>query len=253
MKTFLLITLSMLLAGCAGVQTVAVKAHKKNSASFLIGQLQEKTVGEPMVVEETLYFITAPVGANEYRPPSQGGSTYPLITEGMVFTPYGMLDNGDVLYTSRDFRPTFQGKSVKWDYCIAVNSSGVAYGDAACALGLIRKWADSPGDVIEMKPVYREGSEKRVLVYNGKLNNILKLTYLEYRVDFRVPAIQQELTYDLSESKTLKFKKMSIDIAEASSSTIKFTVNSNMDGATSVQNAEDILPDTNGPNPADAI
>jgi len=194
------------------------------------------------------------VGANEYRPPSQGGAAYPLITEGMVFTPYGRLGNGDTLYTRRDFRPvTSQGETVKWDYCIAVNKSGAAYGDAACRLGLVRKWEDSPDDVVEMKQVYREGSVKRVLVYNGKLNNVLKLTYLEYRTDFRVPAVHQELTYDLSESMIIKFKNMSIQIVEASSSTIRFVVESTMDGATSVQNTEDLAPDRNEPKPVNAI
>lgn len=242
MGRYLLFFLFMTFAlpGCANMQPVLIKAIKKNSASFVIGQVQETNTGEPMVVEENLVFYKAPVAITDYRPPSQLGTNYPWIKKRMTFTPYGKLDNGDILYANPDLRPTLpNGDHVKWDYCIAVNEAGEAYGDAACVFGIVRTWEDKPEGVVEMKVVHREGSVKRELVYNGKSNNTIKVAYREYRYNFAAPDFYQDLTYDLAESNTIRFKNMVIEVLNAGNSTIKFIVKSEMRGPAPAQENSD--------------
>ena len=112
---------------------------------------------------------------------------------------------------------------------------GPASGDAACGRGLVRTWKDAPENIVETRPVFKEGSVKRELVYNGRSGNSVKIIYREYRYNFSAPALTQELAYDLSEGAVIKFRKMEIEVLSASSSSIKYIVRSTMDGATTMQ------------------
>jgi len=235
-KHLVLLCTAFVLYGCASITPVGVDVVIKNSATFVLGQTQEKNAGEALVVEASLRFYEAPVAVNEYQPPSQMGTTYPPIRPGMVFKPYGRLKNGDVLYTSPSLVPmTMYGKAADWAYCIAVNAQGAAYGDAACGIGLVRTWKDAPENIVETRPVFREGSVKRELVYNGRSGNSVKIIYREYRYNFSAPALTQELAYDLTEGAVIRFRKMEIEVLSASSSSIKYIVRSTMDGATTMQ------------------
>lgn len=235
-KHLALLAIAFLLSGCAAITPVGVDVVIKNSATFVLGQTQEKNAGEALVVEASLHFYEAPVAINSYQPPSQMGTTYPPIRPGMIFKPYGRLANGVTLYTSAALVPkTMYGKAVDWAYCIAINPEGVAYGDAACGMGLVRKWEDAPKDIVETRPVFKEGSVKRELVYNGRSGNSVKIIYREYRHNFSAPAMTQELAYDLTEGAVIKFRRMEIEVLNASSSSIRYIVRSTMDGATTMQ------------------
>ncbi len=235
-KLLVLLAAALLPAGCASIRPVATDIVVKNSASFVIGQPQERNMGEPMVVEANLRFHKAPVAVKDYQPPGQLGTSYAPIRRGMVFKPYGRLNNGDTLYTNPNLRPrTMYGKPVDWAYCIALNAEGVAYGDAACGMGLVRKWPGDPEGIVEVLPVYREGSVKRELIYNGKTGTTIKLIYREYRYDFNTPSISEDLRYDLAEGSVIKFRRMEIEVLEARGSSIKYIIRSTMDGSTAMQ------------------
>lgn len=235
-KHLALLAVAFLLSGCAAITPVGVDVVIRNSATFVLGKTQEKNAGEALVVEASLLFYEAPVAINPYQPPSQMGTTYPPIRPGMIFKPYGRLANGVTLYTSAALVPkTMYGKAVDWAYCIAMDTEGIVYGDAACGIGLVRKWEDAPGNIVETKPVFQEGSVKRELVYNGRSGTTLRIIYREYRNNFAAPAMTQELAYDLSDGAVIKFKRMEIEVLNASSSSIRYIVRSTMDGATTMQ------------------
>jgi len=235
-KHLAIIAVAFLLSGCAAIEPIGIDVTVKNSATFVLGQTQEKNAGEALVVEASLHFYDAPVAVNSYQPPSQMGTTYPPIRPGMVFKPYGRLANGDTLYTSSSLVPkSMYGKPVDWAYCIAIDTEGAAYGDAACGMGLVRKWEDAPENIVEIKPVFKDGSVKRELVYNGRSGDSVRIIYREYRYNFSAPAITQELAYDLADGRVIKFRKMEIEVLSASSSSIRYIVRSTMDGATTMQ------------------
>lgn len=62
------------------------------------------------------------------------------------------------------------------------------------------------------------------LIYSGRTGPTLKVTYREFRGDLAAPAFFQELSYDLGESTTIRFRDFEIDVAEANNQQIRFTV-----------------------------
>lgn len=230
MRSIIVLASALAFAGCAHVVPITAKTLRTSAYSYSLGQEETRYTGEPMVFEEELVFHKAPVATMDFQPPGQLGSTYPVIKAGLEFIPYGRLENGDVLYRAEGLRPgKSTGGSVSWDYCIAVDASAEAYGDAACALGIVRKWETRPENFLEMKTVYREGTTRKELLYGGKTGNGIKIAYREFRGTLAAQAFYQELSYDLSDSKTIRFRGMVIDVAEATNSSIRFTVRSRMD------------------------
>jgi hypothetical protein len=62
------------------------------------------------------------------------------------------------------------------------------------------------------------------LIYAGKIGTTIRITYREFSNSLARPAFSQELTYDLSESKTIVFRKTKIKLNEASNSSITFII-----------------------------
>ena len=90
-------------------------------------------------------------------------------------------------------------------------------------------WSPKPNSFLKkVDRVYLKGSMKQELIYNGKSQNTIKLSYREFKDDFVRPAFSQELTYDLSEGKIIGFRGMKIEVLEATNSGIKFIVQSPM-------------------------
>ncbi len=67
-------------------------------------------------------------------------------------------------------------------------------------------------------------STKSELIYSGKAGSVIKVVYREYSNDYARPAFSQELQYDLSETKTLKFRKTTIQVIAATNQEITFKV-----------------------------
>ncbi len=68
---------------------------------------------------------------------------------------------------------------------------------------------------------------KQEFIYNGKANNSIKFIYREYVRDMARPAFNQELQYDLNESKIIGFKGLRIEIIEATNTNISYKILSN--------------------------
>lgn len=221
----------VLLAGCAGtLKAPAQKTLKQSSVSYTVGLEQTSNTGEPMVVEEELLYYMAAVAKSDYQIPPQLGSAYPLISTGMEFIQYGTLKNGDTLLKSEGLKPrTSMGELVSWEYCIAVDNSGEAYGDAACSLGITRRWAQRPENFLETRPVYKEGSSRKELIYGGMSGETIRVAYRESAGKRSALAFQQDLAYDLSQSRTIRFRDMEIEVREATSNHIRFIVRSGIE------------------------
>lgn len=197
-----------------------------NSVVGILGKTLTKNLGDPMVVDEKVIFYNALVATRDFQPPAQFGSPpYPEIKADMILKTYGRLDNGDILYTNK----TLLLEKNRLKYCIVVNTRNEAYGDAACALGLVREWEEKPVDLLKKRRVYKAGSFKRELIYNGMSRDAIKVIYREFDHNMIRPAYTQELNYDLLESKVIGFKGMRLKILEANNSFIKFIVLSPMD------------------------
>lgn len=220
----------LFLSGCFATiyPFMQVPEHKK-STSFQIGQDQQIGLGDPMIIEEDLFFYKGLKAIAAYEQPKRFGVYYPPIQEGALFKLYGNLKNGDKAYQeiNGEHAKDLFGVSVQWTHCIVVNATGQAYGITACTMEVVEKWP-APVDFLKEAMFLEKGSLKKELIYNGKSKDSIKLLYREFNDDMARPAFSQELSYDLAESKTIGFRRMKIEIIEATNSYIKFVVRSSM-------------------------
>ena len=93
-------------------------------------------------------------------------------------------------------------------------------------VGSQEAWPDGARFVRHDAPQVVEGSFEAELIYSGKSGDTIKLVYREYLDGLARPAFTQDLEYDLSESKTIAFKTLVIDVLEATNSSIRFIVQS---------------------------
>lgn len=230
LKVGFIFCLMLFLSGCFATiyPFMQVPEHKK-STSFQIGQDQQIGLGDPMIIEEDLFFYKGLKAIADYEQPKQFGVYYPPIKEGALFKLYGNLKNGDKAYQEINGEPAkdLYGTRMQWTYCIVVNATGQAYGITACTMEAVTKWP-APVDFLKEAMFYQKDSFRKELIYNGKSKDSIKLLYREFNDDMARPAFSQELSYDLAESKTIGFRKMKIEIIEATNSYIKFIVRSSM-------------------------
>ena len=69
-----------------------------------------------------------------------------------------------------------------------------------------------------------EAGFKQQFIYNGKSGSTIKFTYREFNGDMARPAFTQDLQYDLTESSTIGFKEVRMEILEATNVGIEYKV-----------------------------
>lgn len=79
-------------------------------------------------------------------------------------------------------------------------------------------------DNLDSKKSYLDGSYKFELIYNGKIDNNIKILYREFSEDLARVAYYQELTYNLNESKTLRYKNFKLEVIDATNEKIVYKV-----------------------------
>jgi len=164
--------------------------------------------------------------------PGVGTFHYALIVRDSEWAIIGTMDNGDWVCKNSSYpEPILNNAETKGNTVLLVNKKNEPYGFADYAGGQLnqRLWTRRPSNLLKKTDkVFLKGSRKQELLYNGKSQNTIKLSYREFNNDISCPAITQELTYDLSESKTIGFRGMKIDILEATNMGIKFIVRTPM-------------------------
>ncbi|PHS36636.1 MAG: hypothetical protein COA91_12120 [Robiginitomaculum sp.] len=75
----------------------------------------------------------------------------------------------------------------------------------------------------------RKPSLTRELVYNGRVGNDVKIIYRELSNDLMRPAFQQNLQYDMNQSKEIAFREVLIEVVTADNKEIKYVVTSHFD------------------------
>lgn len=232
-KSIIAVMSIFLLFGCM-VSMVPIIPQKEQIYSFKLGDVQESLLGDPMLSKTDGISAPGYIATSNFQPPSQnlGMLQFAPIVTGTVWAVIGKLQNGGSVCRSDSYqKPSVQGEPVLWDFCLVVNNVDEAYGYSGCSTGSVylQTWNPKPNRFLKkVDRVYLKGSFKQELIYNGKSQNTIKLSYREFKDDFARPAFSQELTYDLSEGKIIGFREMKIEILEATNSGIKFIVRSPM-------------------------
>ena len=118
--------------------------------------------------------------------------------------------------------------SVSNDSCLIVDKSYNVYGAPYCGAFAYRESYEQYMEKVygKLLPhlIYKEGSYKQELLYNGKSKDNIKIQYREYKDDFARLAFYQDLMYDLTESKTVAFRNFTMEVIEATNSEISFVI-----------------------------
>jgi len=69
-----------------------------------------------------------------------------------------------------------------------------------------------------------DDSFQEELIYTGRINDEIHISYREYKKDFARPAFFQDLVYDLRRSKMVVFKQYKLEIEDATNEFILFKV-----------------------------
>ncbi len=72
-----------------------------------------------------------------------------------------------------------------------------------------------------------QNSFQQTLIYNGKVGDKINIGYREYSDGLARPAFSNEVEYDLSESKTIRYKGAILDVIEANNQSITFKLTRN--------------------------
>ena len=71
---------------------------------------------------------------------------------------------------------------------------------------------------------YSTDYRKRELLYGGKSGSTIEVSYREFRGGLAAPAFTQNLKYDLSESKIVRFQNFQLEILQADNQTITYRI-----------------------------
>lgn len=71
---------------------------------------------------------------------------------------------------------------------------------------------------------YSQDFVRKELLYSGKSGNTIEVSYREFRGGFAAPAFFQNLKYDLTESKIIRFQRFSIEVIQADNQTIRYKI-----------------------------
>lgn len=79
----------------------------------------------------------------------------------------------------------------------------------------------------QKKNVTYQNAFQQILIYNGKVGNKINIGYKEFNNDFARPAFSNNVEYDLSESKVIRYKGVKLEIIKATNQFIEYKVYSN--------------------------
>ena len=81
------------------------------------------------------------------------------------------------------------------------------------------------------KAVASEDSFQQTLIYSGKVGNKVNIGYREFSASIARPAFNNNVEYDLSESRVIGYKGAQLEILEATNQHIRYKVLRNFNGA----------------------
>lgn len=224
MKIIAVISLAAALVGCASPK-FNYSPETKAFSEPPIGSVAVANVGDKML--------------------SQGVSVRQDVIEARDTFPIGSthsVGNGIYVKTGDDedaeyFSPKFGdggGKLSRTSALFDLPSSLMLKRDGTlCVITLTSQYVCGKGGPIERKKVdsVTERTFQQTLIYSGKIGNKINVGYREFTSDIARMAFNNNVEYDLGESKTIGYKGAEIEILDATNRAIKYRVIRNFNSA----------------------
>ena len=175
--------------------------------------------------------------------------SFEKIQAGSKWYVIGQLDDGSYIIKNDDYMksahefpvPTFMSMAtnttkivtIHQTMCLMVNEKGETDRFTGCTIDSFKiypvTWSVNPPVFLaKAGKLYKPSNFKQELIYNGKSNNVVKISYREFVNDLARPSFTQEIVYDLTESNIIGFKGMTIEVIEATNTSIKYKIKAPM-------------------------
>lgn len=218
MKHILLATATaLLLSGC----TAPVYNYTPQAKNFSIPPLNTTTttyVGEEMVKQG----VDSSGDGIHFDQATQIGDTFYYIIPPGDYAKIG-ADGGDAFYSAVNIKTglTVPNRPMITDPAKSIEVKGSG---EICIITIFNATKCDTGKVFSKIKLNSssQSSFQQTLIYNGKVNNKINIGYREYSEGLARAAFSNEVEYDLSDSKTIRYKGAILDIIDANNQSITF-------------------------------
>lgn len=221
-KIIFLSLLGFVLTACSTVKYNYVVETKQISYPDL-NVVTKTFIGDDMVRQGTvasrdvIYFPQTTVVSRGVDYTIHAGE-YPKVGEDQKYLFFGLneLNSGVTVgkSTFADIPVGIRTSKKDNDLCIVTVSGGsICKSDASFSY--------------QKKNVTYQNAFQQILIYNGKVGNKINIGYKEFNNDFARPAFSNNVEYDLSESKVIRYKGAKLEIIKATNQFIEYKVYSN--------------------------
>ncbi|WP_026042525.1 hypothetical protein [Pantoea sp. A4] len=210
------------LTGC----TSPIYNYAPQAKSFSIPPLNTSTttyVGEEMVKQG----IDSSSDAIHFEQPTQIGNTFYYIIPAGDYAKVGQ-ENGSEFYSGINSRTgtIIPNRPMINDPVknIQVKNSG-----EICIITIFNATKCDSGKIFSKVKLNSsaQSSFQQTLLYNGKVGSKINIGYREYSGGLARPAFSNEVEYDLSDSKTIRYKGAILEITDANNQSITFKLTKN--------------------------
>lgn len=232
MKKILFASLALIVSGCSSIPSIerhspTISEKVERIQSYEIGKLQKSYVGDAII--EKAYLKYTVIGVESYKAIKSVQSKdsrfsiaknreYPIIYEDK---------EDDSVYIKADF------PNMTWG--IKIDRDGRLLDEHPYYHNLV--WQNHAmvnvgiGSVGEKLFIPSESNKeldpesfKVEIIYLGMDGPNIRAAYREYKDDIARPAFYQDITYNISQSKTIRYKNYKIQVNDATNEYIEYTV-----------------------------
>ncbi len=205
------------IAGCAsvpytGADTRAQVINDPDVGKVVTARVGDSLLRKGLMVEEQALVVTAPVNETMYQIPA---GTYKQVGADAKRWYYAVAGSGG---------------AVTWNSFLAdvPRALAVSKGDSRGELCVIGGMASNPcyRAFWEQRTVLsaQANSFQQTLIYSGRVGDKINIGYREFSNDMARPAFNNDVEYDLSQSKTIGYKGAEVEVLEATNSSITYRV-----------------------------
>ena len=219
-KIFLLIGFFFVLTGCTSPKFNYLPKTESFSEPP-IGSINEASVGDSLIRQG----VVQKIDGLKVRGPAKVSWGY-TVTPGLLkktgedsaadyYFPTGDANSSNVeKATMADMWQGIMVKKKNNELCVIT-----IFGVTSCETGM-------PIEKVQLT-LSGDSSFQQALLYNGRVGNKINIGYREFSASTARPAFNNDVEYDLSESKVIGYKGAKFEVVEASNQNIKYKVISN--------------------------
>lgn len=225
MRPLVVFLLLLILPGCA----TSLEPMVKKIDTLEPGVVKTASVGGTMYEAGHIRAMPGFVASANYYLPEMDNLIYPTVKKGSVWVCNGKLKSGDYLCIN----PEISKKDVTTSTGLPLTSK--------LPLFIIKPWGEFHGlyypdtarqseqvnrlhGLFEYREIPLEDSYKARLVYGGKKDSTISISYQEFMGSLKEPSLSQVMTYEMTSANMINVKNVMIEVVEATETSVKYIV-----------------------------